>query len=226
MTKMRAVGVPQQGLHKPGGPSVAHHTRESRTMVGTRAAGSHGARAAQIGGGKPPTEVSTLRQRPLGSQHGHGDHGAHDGGSGPQRGGPPDPPASRTGRQLDRQGQGPTQSRSRKGDHGRDASLPVAMEPLGRQSSTENENRPMDADSKRDPISLRPYCSAESVRTHKVASKMMMSLRSSTLIRRRIKGAITSSDSFMSFDGTGIRRFPSKQSARMAGTLSKLGCLC
>ncbi|GMF53077.1 unnamed protein product [Phytophthora fragariaefolia] len=140
MTKVRAVGAPQQGLHKPGGPSVAHHKRESRTTVGSRAAGSHGARAAQIGGDKPPGEVSTLRQRPLGGQHGHGDHGSNDGGSGPQRGGPPEPPASRTGRQLDRQGQGPTQSRLRKGDHGRDASLPVAMQPLGRRSSTEIEN--------------------------------------------------------------------------------------
>ncbi|GMF49037.1 unnamed protein product [Phytophthora fragariaefolia] len=139
MTKMRAVGAQQEGLHKPGGPSVAHHTRESRTTVGSRAGGSHGARAAQIGGGKPPGEVSTLRQRPLGGQHGNGDHGSRDGGSGPQRGGPPEPPASRTGRQLDRQGQGPSQSRLRKGDHGRDASLPVAMQPLGRRSSTEIE---------------------------------------------------------------------------------------
>ncbi|GMF41138.1 unnamed protein product [Phytophthora fragariaefolia] len=54
MTKVRAVGAPQHGLHKPGGPSVAHHTRESRTTVGSRAAGSHGARPAQIGGGKRP----------------------------------------------------------------------------------------------------------------------------------------------------------------------------
>ncbi|GMF49040.1 unnamed protein product [Phytophthora fragariaefolia] len=140
MTKVRAIGVPQQGLHKPGGPSVAHHTSESRTTVGSRAAGSHGARPVQIGGGKPPGEVSTLRQRPLGGQHGHGDHGSHDEGSGPQCGGPPEPPASRTGRQLDRQGHGPTQSRLRKGDHGRDASLPVAMQPLGRRSSTEIKN--------------------------------------------------------------------------------------
>ncbi|GMF50515.1 unnamed protein product [Phytophthora fragariaefolia] len=122
MTKVRAVGAPQQGLHKPGGPSMAHHTCESRTTVSSRAAGS------------------TLRQRPLGGQHGHGDHGSHAGGSGPQRGGPPGPPASRTGRQLDRQGQGPTQSQLRKSDHGRDASHPIAMQPLGRQSSTEIEN--------------------------------------------------------------------------------------
>ncbi|GMF57092.1 unnamed protein product [Phytophthora fragariaefolia] len=81
MTKVRAVGAPQQGIHKPGGPSVAHHTRESRTTVGSRAAQSLGAPAAQIGGGKPPGEVSTIRQRPLGGQHGHGDHGSHDGGS-------------------------------------------------------------------------------------------------------------------------------------------------
>ncbi|GMF33033.1 unnamed protein product [Phytophthora fragariaefolia] len=140
MTKVRAVGAPQQGLQQPGGPSVTHHTRESRTTVDSRAAGSHVARAAQIGGGKPPGEVSTLSQRPLGVQHGHGDHGSHDGGSGPQRGGPPEPPASRTGRQLDRQGQSPRQSRLRKGDLGRDASLPVAMQPLGRRSSTEIEN--------------------------------------------------------------------------------------
>ncbi|GMF56243.1 unnamed protein product [Phytophthora fragariaefolia] len=44
--------------------------------------------------------------------------------------------------------------------------------------------------------------------TRAVASKMMMSLRSSTLIRRRIKDAITTSASFMSSDGTGIRRLP------------------
>ncbi|GMF50646.1 unnamed protein product [Phytophthora fragariaefolia] len=140
ITKMRAVGAPQQGLHRPGGPSVAHHTRESRTKVGIRAAGSQGARAAQIVGDKPPGEVSTLRQRPLGGQHGHGDLGSHDGDSGPQRVGPPEPPASRTGRQLGRQGQGPTQSRLRKGDPGRDASFPVARQPLGRRSSTEIEN--------------------------------------------------------------------------------------
>ncbi|GMF68813.1 unnamed protein product [Phytophthora fragariaefolia] len=36
----------------------------------------------------------------------------------------------------------------------------------------------------------------------------MMPLRSSTLIRRRIKDAISTSDSFMSSDGTGIRRLP------------------
>ncbi|GMF35168.1 unnamed protein product [Phytophthora fragariaefolia] len=140
MTKMRVVGALQQGLHKPGAPSVVHHTRESRTTVGSRTGGSHGAPAAPIGDGKPPSEVSTLRQRLLGGQHGHGDRGSHDGGSGPQRGGPPEPPASRTGRQLDRQGQGPTHSRLRKGDHGRDASLPVAMQPLGRRSSTVIEN--------------------------------------------------------------------------------------
>ncbi|GMF44446.1 unnamed protein product [Phytophthora fragariaefolia] len=79
MTKMRAVGAPQQGLHKPGGPSVAYHTRESRTTVDSRAAGSHVSRAAHIGGDKPPGEVSTLRQRPLGGQHSHGDHRSHDG---------------------------------------------------------------------------------------------------------------------------------------------------
>ncbi|GMF26138.1 unnamed protein product [Phytophthora fragariaefolia] len=139
MTKMRAVRAPQQGLHKPGGPSVAHHTRESRATVRRRAAGSHGAPAAQVGGGIPPGEVSTLRQRPLGGQYVHGDHGSHDGGSGPQRGGPPEPPASRTRWRLDRQDQIPTQSRLRKGDHGRDASLPAAMQSLGRRGSTEIE---------------------------------------------------------------------------------------
>ncbi|GMF45610.1 unnamed protein product [Phytophthora fragariaefolia] len=66
MTKLRVVGTPQQGLHKPGGPSVAHHTRESRTTESSPSAGSHGAPAAKIGGGKHPGEVSTLCQRSLG----------------------------------------------------------------------------------------------------------------------------------------------------------------
>ncbi|GMF16015.1 unnamed protein product [Phytophthora fragariaefolia] len=54
-------------------------------------------------------------------------------------------------------------------------------------SSHWSSARPMVADSKRDPYSLR---------------------QSSTLIQRWIKGAITSSDPFMSSDGTGIRRLP------------------
>ncbi|GMF57853.1 unnamed protein product [Phytophthora fragariaefolia] len=41
-----------------------------------------------------------------------------------------------------------------------------------------------------------------------VASKMMMSLRSSNLTRRRIKDAITIWDTVMSSDGTGIRIIP------------------
>ncbi|GMF26181.1 unnamed protein product [Phytophthora fragariaefolia] len=44
--------------------------------------------------------------------------------------------------------------------------------------------------------------------TRAVASKTMMSLRNSTLIWRRIKDAITTSDSSMSSDGTGIIRLP------------------
>ncbi|GMF33419.1 unnamed protein product [Phytophthora fragariaefolia] len=44
--------------------------------------------------------------------------------------------------------------------------------------------------------------------TRAVASKTMMSVRSSTLIRRRIKDAITTSDSFMRSDGTGTRKLP------------------
>ncbi|GMF67727.1 unnamed protein product [Phytophthora fragariaefolia] len=46
MTKMRAVGAPQQGLHKPGGPSVAHHTRESRTTGRSRGWVSRSARSS------------------------------------------------------------------------------------------------------------------------------------------------------------------------------------
>ncbi|GMF50475.1 unnamed protein product [Phytophthora fragariaefolia] len=143
----------RQGQYAPDDPSQGQeevteslqNETESQTPLGVprkpvQARGKRVARAAQIGGGKPPGEVSTLRQRPLGGQHGHGDHGSHDGGSGPQRVGPPEPHASRNGRLLDRQGQGPTQSRLRKGDHGGGAYFPVAMQPLGRRSSTKIEN--------------------------------------------------------------------------------------
>ncbi|GMF31979.1 unnamed protein product [Phytophthora fragariaefolia] len=44
--------------------------------------------------------------------------------------------------------------------------------------------------------------------TRAVASKTMMSLRSSTLIQRRIKDAIATLDSFMNSDDTGISRLP------------------
>ncbi|GMG17898.1 unnamed protein product [Phytophthora fragariaefolia] len=53
--------------------------------------------------------------------------------------------------------------------------------------------------------------------TRLVTSRTMMALRSSTLIRRRIKDVITTSDSSMSYDGTGIRR-PPVEAEYLSGT--------
>ncbi|GMF41706.1 unnamed protein product [Phytophthora fragariaefolia] len=67
---------------------------------------------------------------------------------------------------------------------------------------------PVDADSERDPTSAIPLHRVSTHCTLAVASRTMMPLRSSTLIRRRIKDAITSSGSSTSSGGTGIRRLP------------------
>ncbi|GMF68799.1 unnamed protein product [Phytophthora fragariaefolia] len=59
--------------------------------------------------------------------------------------------------------------------------------------------------------------------TRAVASMTMMPLRSSTLIRRRIKDAITTSDYFMSSDGTGIRSLPVEAECPNGGHSVKAG---
>ncbi|GMF19415.1 unnamed protein product [Phytophthora fragariaefolia] len=59
--------------------------------------------------------------------------------------------------------------------------------------------------------------------TRAVASQMMMSLRSSTLIRRRIKCAFTTMDSFVSSDGAGIRKLPVEAECRNGRHAVKAG---
>ncbi|GMF15911.1 unnamed protein product [Phytophthora fragariaefolia] len=61
--------------------------------------------------------------------------------------------------------------------------------------------------------------------TRAAASKTMMSLRSSTLIRRQIKDAITTSGSSISSDGTGTRRGPVEEECPSGRHSVKAGVL-